>query len=36
LESHDRERTFLQLLKKTKEYGEEAAQLEEEYDMLDK
>lgn len=33
-QSNHRERTFLSLLKKTKEYGDQAAQLEQEYDKL--
>jgi hypothetical protein len=33
-QSNQRERTFLKLLKKTKEYGEQAARLEKEYDRL--
>ena len=33
-QSNHRERTFLKLLKKTEEFGEQAAQLEQEYDKL--
>jgi len=33
-QSNHRERTFLKLLKKTDEFGEQAAQLEQEYDKL--
>ena len=33
-QSNQRERTFLKLLKKTQEFGEQAAQLEQEYDKL--
>jgi hypothetical protein len=33
-QSNQRERTFLKLLKKTKEYGEQARKLETEYDRL--
>lgn len=33
-QSNQRERTFLKLLKKTKEYGEQAVKLEKEYDKL--
>lgn len=33
-QSNQRERTFLKLLKKTKEYGEQATRLEIEYDRL--
>ena len=33
-QSNHRERTFLKLLKKTSEFGEQAAQLEKEYDKL--
>ena len=33
-QSNQRERTFLKLLKKTKEYGEQATKLEKEYDRL--
>lgn len=33
-QSNQRERTFLKLLKKTKEYGEQASRLELEYDRL--
>ena len=33
-QSNHRERTFLKLLKKTQEYGEQADQLEKEYDKL--
>ena len=33
-QSNHRERTFLKLLKKTAEFGEQAAQLEKEYDKL--
>jgi len=33
-QSNHRERTFLKLLKKTQEFGEQAAQLEKEYDKL--
>jgi len=34
MQSNNRERTFLKLLKKTSEFGEQAAQLEQEYDKL--
>jgi len=33
-QSNHRERTFLKLLKKTEEFGEQAKQLEQEYDKL--
>lgn len=33
-QSNQRERTFLKLLKKTKEYGDQASRLEKEYDRL--
>lgn len=33
-QSNHRERTFLKLLKKTSEFGEQATQLEKEYDKL--
>jgi len=33
-QSNHRERTFLKLLKKTEEFGEQAGQLEQEYDKL--
>lgn len=33
-QSNHRERTFLKLLKQTDEFGEQAAQLEEEYEKL--
>lgn len=33
-QSNQRERTFLKLLKKTKEYGDQATRLEKEYDRL--
>lgn len=33
-QSNHRERTFLKLLKKTDEFGDQAKQLEEEYDKL--
>lgn len=33
-QSNQRERTFLKLLKKTDEYGDQAKQLEKEYDRL--
>mmetsp|Transcript_15227 Transcript_15227/g.25771 ORF Transcript_15227/g.25771 Transcript_15227/m.25771 type:complete len:98 (+) Transcript_15227:483-776(+) len=33
-QSNHRERTFLKLLKKTEEFGDQAAQLEKEYDKL--
>ena len=33
-QSNQRERTFLKLLKKTEQYGEQATQLESEYDKL--
>ena len=34
MQSNNRERTFLKLLKKTSEFAEQAAQLEQEYDKL--
>ena len=33
-QSNQRERTFLKLLKRTEQYGEQAAQIEREYDQL--
>ena len=33
-QSNERERTFLKLLKKTKEYGSQAVKLEQEYERL--